>query len=253
MKKNLVHVCAALASIVSLVKLLPAQEYPRLSAAVAASATDATSVLPNGTAEMSGKMYGGEGSLKWRTLSLRVAYSQGSLGIGASSPGSTSGDPHQGGVVGTLLDGLFGGTGSSSLADLNIVDAHALLGWNPFGGLEIGGGLQGRAFYTDDESERLLLWVGRARYEAPVVPEYVSAFLEGWHSFSGTATEPQSSVSGRGGVAGIAFQYGRLRATMSYSIDRAKYSGSSRVETIEGLGLGVGVALGSRDNESFPR
>ncbi len=221
-----------------------AQEYPRLSAAAAGTSVNATSVLSNGTAEMQGTLYGGEGQVSWKGLSLRLGYSQGTLGIGASAPGSSSGNPADGGVVGSLLQGLFGGGGGAATPfDLQMVDGHALVGWHAVAGLALEAGLQGRARFNDDESERILLWVVRGRYEVPIIAPQVRGYVDGWSSLAGSATAPQRSVNGHGASAGVIAQLGPVLARLSYGIDVARYGDGVRRETLQGLGIGIGYVV----------
>ncbi len=225
----------------TIVQLSAAQDYPTFSAGAVATTVNTMSVVPNGSARMDGKLYGGEGLVTWRFLSLRASYAQGKLGIGSSVPGGT-GDPADGGIVGLLLGGVIGGAGGSEnpFFDLNIVDANATLGVIPISGLEIASGLKGRARYTDDESERLLLWIVRARYETPIISPQLRAYVEGWNSFAGSATAPDGSASGRGGSAGMIAGFGPVLARLSYGIDRERYGDDIRRETMDGLGIGIG-------------
>jgi hypothetical protein len=223
---------------------LAAQDSPRLRAAATGASVNATSNLSNGTAQLDGVLLGGEGMIAWRRITLRAGYAQGSLGFGDSRPGSTTGASTRDGIVGRMLAGILRPSPSTpSLSDLDLAEGFLTLGWNPLFGLEVGGGAQIRARIADEESERLLLAVVRARYEAPLVAERVRGFVEGWSSVAGRASNPDDDGRGFGGGAGMIVELGPLAIRVSYSVDEARYQTSPRRETFESLAIALGIGM----------
>ena len=121
-------------------------------AAVVASAARERIRFANASEELRGLIRGLEGGVEFGRLLLRMRYAEGSL------------RPR----------------GSDMKHD--IAESYLLVGMRVVGGLELGGGLQARAFTTSPGTERWMLWQLRARYEAPVVMQMVHAYAELWQS-----------------------------------------------------------------------
>jgi hypothetical protein len=166
------------------------------------------------------------------------------LGFDEWSFNAPSSDNSGGGVVGILLRGPFDSDEASAApVDLNMAEGLVSLGLNVIDGFELGAGVRGRARYTGSDSERILLLVAHARYEAPVISERVWAFVEGWNSLAGDASAPSGSASGKGGLVGVVAALGPLAVRLSFAADAARYANAARRDELQSFALGLGYNL----------
>lgn len=146
----------------------------------------------------------------------------------------------------------------------DLVESFVSVGTQVVGGLELGGGLQARAYVNGRGTERWLLWQLRARYEA-VMRSDIRAYAELWRSASGTVNavnilRPRSGEDGigfaanldgkpvskafrtaTGGEAGVVLQGSGWRPTVrvGYAIDAARLDAGGYRDSIESLTLAL--------------
>jgi hypothetical protein len=191
-----------------------AAQRPRIGATLYGSALEARSVLPGAGEALSGNAFGGEGRVLWRRLTVAVGYGQGSLDPDTAGP-----------------------------AARDYVEGYALLGGRVLSWLELRAGPHARAYVTPAGTQRWLFWELRARFDAPVVTDWIRGHAELWGVVSGSVNVAESFGSARGGTAGVTARLGGtpLWARLQYGIDEARLANGTRRETVEALTLALGV------------
>jgi len=121
-----------------------------------------------------------------------------------------------------------------------LVEAFAALRVHPIGALSIGGGPYGRAYVTDAEIRRWLLWQIRGRYEIPLVGPRLTGYAELWSGFGGGGAADAPDAA-RGGGAGVMLALGPLAARLGYAIDDIRLGAGGGHETLERITLAVGI------------
>jgi hypothetical protein len=170
-----------------------------------------------------------QGSLVSRTGLLR----EGSLGLGVS-------------VLG--LDVLYrqGTLSADGGADQHeLVDGQVLFGLRLGPWLTLEAGPHLRAYVTPAGTERWVLWEGQARVAARVLRPGGWVYLRVGRVL--TADIPGMSFDhGQGAAAGLELRLGStpLWGHVGYWVHRASASGALRVETVQGMSLGVALRRG---------
>jgi hypothetical protein len=185
----------------------------------------------------SGATFGGEGGITWQYISLRAAYAQGPLSA----------------------------RGNESLTH-DFVESHAGVGVRLLPGLELVGGIHGRAFVTTEGTQRWTFWQLRARYDTPLFTPMVRGYAELWRAASGDVDSPtirrndqdllgvirlrlgRASIadafqSAGGGAVGIVLRptNGPFALRLGYAIDETRLGAQDYRSTVEGLTLSVGL------------
>jgi hypothetical protein len=172
-----------------------------------------------GTDYFAGSVFLGEGRLVMRRLQLSVSYLQGTL------------NP----------DGAFG-------ASRNIVEGTVLLGVRPLDWLTLETGPHARAYTLPTSTERWVFWELRARAATAFVGSAVRGYAELWRTVSGDANVPEQFDHEQGGEVGMILRlsHSPLLARVAYRIDHAVLhavsGGGQRLETVDGVVVGVGLA-----------
>jgi hypothetical protein len=167
--------------------------------------------LPTGTVQLSGPLFGGHGTLSAGRLQLDVDYLQGKVNDG---PGAPSRD---------------------------VVEGRASLGFRPISWLALKAGPHARAYVFAGGTQRWLFWEVRARAEGIFIGSTVGGYAELWRAVSADVSVPESFDNAQGGEAGMIVRLERmpLAARIAYRIEHAALGGGSRVETVEGVVVGV--------------
>lgn len=186
---------------------------PTLGASVVAARL--RSQLPAGTDRLSGAAFAGEGSLSLGRFVLSVGYLQGQV--------------------------ARGGAGTSAR---DLIEGRALLGVRPVPWLMVGGGPRGRAYVLPSGTQRWLFWELRARAEARFIGSAANGYVELWRAISADVNVPERFDHGQGGEAGLILRLARapLEARVGYRIDHAVLGGGSRLETVDAVVVGLGLA-----------
>ncbi|HEU5261104.1 MAG TPA: hypothetical protein VFU41_06725 [Gemmatimonadales bacterium] len=170
--------------------------------------------LPGTTRAWSGAAFGGEGSLGLGRVRLTANYSQGTL------------NPD-------------GGTEPSR----DVVEGSAMLSVRLLRGLRLAGGPRARTYVFAGGTQRWLFWELRARAEGMFIGSAVSGHAELWRAVSTDVNVLERLDHAQGGEAGMTVHLSRLvDARLAYRIDHAVLGGGSRVETVDGLVVGMGLA-----------
>lgn len=170
--------------------------------------------LPGNTRAWSGAAFGGEGSLGTGRVFLSAGYRQGTL------------NP----------DG-----GTEPARDL--VEGSVMLGVRLLKELTLAGGPYARTYVFAGGTQRWLFWELRARAEGTFIGSTVRGHAELWRALSTDVNVLEPLGHAQGGEAGMTVRVSRLvEARLAYRIDHAVLGGGSRVETVDGLVVGVGLA-----------
>ena len=173
------------------------------------------SEMPAGTDQFTGTTLGGEGGLSFGPLVLRFDYAQGIV-----SP--------------------VGGTAAAR----DLIEGGVRIGVRPIRWLTLSGGPHARAYVFEGRSLRWVFWEVRGRTEAAFIGSAVTGYLEAWRAVSADVNVPEAFDHADGGEAGIVLQLSRvpLQARLAYRIDHAVLGGGSRLETVEGVVVGLSLA-----------
>jgi hypothetical protein len=173
-------------------------------------------IEPDGEVRMRGPVAGGEGALAWGPMVLRAGYAEGWLD---AAPGIAW--------------------------ERNFVEGYASLGVMPVRGLEIAVGPRARSLSVDGASRPAWFGEMRVRYEAPIIPSYLGATIEGYGSVLGETSEREPLSTMHGGALGVAIRPtgGRLMLHFSYGLDEARYDVGPLRRTVDVLSLRFGYGL----------
>lgn len=136
---------------------------------------------------------------------------------------------------------LVADTGSASARDL--VEGSVQLVVRPTVWLALGGGPHIRAYVTPGGTERWVLWEARARFEGALVSRLVWTDLELWRALAADVNIGSGSRTAQGGEVRLTVRLPQapVWARLSYRIDQAKNGGGAGIETLEGIGVSLGV------------
>jgi hypothetical protein len=168
-----------------------------------------------GTDYLSGPAFLGQGTLAMRRLQLTVTYMQGTVN----------------------QDGPLG-------ASRNLVEGTVQLGFRPLDWLTLETGPHARAYSSTGATERWVFWELRARAETAFVGSAVRGYAELWRVVAASVNVPESFGHGQGGEVGMILRLARapLAARVGYRIDHAVLGGGTRLETVDGVVVGVGLS-----------
>src|SRR5207249_4858592 len=155
-----------------------------------------------------------QGALAIRRLKLTVSYLQGTL------------DP----------DGALG-------ASRPMVHGTGLFGVRALDWRTLQTGPHARAYTLTGGTERWLFWELRARAATAFVGSAVRGYAELWRAVAADVNVPESFDHAQGGEAGMIVRLARapLEGRIGYRIDHAVLGGGTRLETVDGVVIGVGV------------
>ena len=162
-----------------------------------------------------GSAFLGQGALSIGRLRLTMSYLQGTL------------DP----------DGALG-------AARPLVEGTVLLGVRVLDWLTLETGPHARAYTLTAGTERWLFWELRARASSAFVGSAVRGYAELWRAVAADANVPEPFDHAQGGEAGMIVRLARapFEGRLGYRIDHAVLGGGSRLETVDGVVIGVGLA-----------
>jgi hypothetical protein len=162
-----------------------------------------------------GSAFLGQGALSIGRLRLTVSYLQGTL------------DP----------DGTLG-------ASRPLVEGTVLLGVRALDWLTLETGPHARAYTLTAGTERWLFWELRARASSAFVGSAVRGYAELWRVVAADVNVPESFDHGQGGEAGMIVRLARapLEGRVGYRIDHAVLGGGTRLETVDGVVIGIGLS-----------
>jgi hypothetical protein len=142
-----------------------------------------------------------------------------------------------------MLTGLIAPTAGRASRDL--IEGAVLLGLRPTGWLTLAVGPHARAYApTGGNTERWSFWELRARAATAFVGSAVRGYVELWRALSANANVPEPFDHAQGGEAGMLLRLARapVEARLGYRIDHAVLGGGSRLETVDGLVIGLGLS-----------
>jgi hypothetical protein len=187
--------------------------HPAVGASVVA--VRVRSAVPAGIDVSSGAALGEEGTLSFGRWLLDVRYLQGRL------------DP-----------------GSPNASARDLVEGRVRLGFHLLPWLTLGGGRSGRAYVLASGIQRWLWWELRARAEATFIGSAATGYAELWRAVSTEVNVPERFDHAQGGEAGIVLRLSRLpfEAQVAYRIDHAVLGRGTRLETVDGVVVGLRLA-----------
>ncbi len=194
---------------------LPAQVTRHVAAGLGATQMRLRSTAAgSGTEALSGVAVGGGGQLSAGLAALEASY---------------------------LQARLTADTGTASARDL--VEGSVRLVVRPTRWLALEGGPHIRAYAAPGGTERWVLWEARARVEGALVSRMVWTDLALWRALAAEANVGQGTRTAQGGEVRLTVRLPQapVWARLSYRIDQAKTGGGERVETLEGIGVSLGV------------
>jgi len=164
--------------------------------------------------QFSGAAFGAEGTVSLGRVQLGLSYLQGRL------------DPD---------------TGSAPARDL--VEGAVLLGVRPVEWLTLSAGPHARAYAANGQTQRWVYWELRMRAAKPFIGTAVRGYAELWRAVAADANVPEPFDHAQGGEAGMIVRFARapFEARVAYRIDHAVLGGGSRLETVDGVVIGVGL------------
>ena len=172
------------------------------------------SVVPTGTDRFSGAAFLGAGALALGRVQLAASYLQGTL------------NPEGSGVPRDLVEGTV------------------MLGVRPLAWLTLEAGPHARAYGLPGGTQRWLFWELRARAASAFVGSAVRGYAELWRAVAADANVPEPFDHAQGGEAGMIVRLARapLEGRVAYRIDHAVLGGGTRLETVDGVVIGVGLS-----------
>jgi len=193
---------------------LPGQTFHTAGAASVVTARVRTEQL-GGAAQFSGAAFGAGGTLSLGRFQLGLSYLQGRL------------DPD---------------TGSAHARDL--IEGTVLVGFRPVEWLTLSVGPHARAYAASGQTQRWLFWELRVRAAKPFIGSTVQGYAELWRAVAADANVPEPFDHAQGGEAGMIVRLARapFEGRLGYRIDHAVLGGGSRLETVDGVVIGVGLA-----------
>jgi len=136
-----------------------------------------------------------------------------------------------------------GTTDSAGTTSRAVVEGRALLGFRPRPWLELRAGVHARSYAVTGGTLRWLFWELRARGEAPFIGTAATGYGELWRALVADVNIPERFDHAQGGEAGMVLRLARapLQARIGYRIDHLAFGGGTRLETVDGVVIGVGV------------
>ena len=169
-----------------------------------------------GVDQLTGTVVGGQGDVALGRLELALGYVQGKIGPeGASAPGQ------------------------------DLVEGVALLGVRPAPWLRLAVGPHARSYTLTGGTElRWVFWELRARVSGAFVGSAGRGYVELWRALSASVNAPEPFDHAQGGEAGMVVHltHAPLELRLGYRIDHAVLGGGTRLETVDGVVIGVGLS-----------
>jgi hypothetical protein len=183
---------------------------------VPAAGLSIVSARVRGADQLTGTVLGGQAAVALGRFDLAVGYVQGKVGReGASARGQ------------------------------DLVEGVALLGVRPAPWLSVAAGPHARSYTLTGGSQlRWLFWEVRARVSGAFVGSAGRGYVELWRALSASVNAPESFDHAQGGEAGMVVHLARapLELRLGYRIDHAVLGGGTRLETVDAVVIGVGLA-----------
>jgi len=183
---------------------------------VPAAGLSIVSTRVRGVDQLTGTVVGGQGDVALGRLELALGYVQGKIGPeGASAPGQ------------------------------DLVEGVALLGVRPAPWLRLAVGPHARSYTLSGGTElRWVFWELRARVSGAFVGSAGRGYVELWRAVSASVNAPEPFDHAQGGEAGMVVHLARapLELRLGYRIDHAVLGGGTRLETVDGVVIGVGLS-----------
>lgn len=173
------------------------------------------SQVPAGIDQFTGSAFLGQGTLAMGRVELSVSYLQGTL-------------THDGGTA----------------AARDLVEGTVRLGVRALDWLTLETGPHARAYTLAASTQRWLFWELRARAATAFVGSAAQGYAELWRAVSADANVPEPFDHAQGGEVGMVLRLARapLAVRVGYRIDHAVLGGGTRLETVDGVVIGVGLA-----------
>src|SRR2546426_805252 len=173
------------------------------------------SAVPAGIDQFTGSAFLGQGALALGRVELSASYLQGTI------------NPD-------------GGTATAR----DLVEGTVLVGVHALDWLTIETGPHARAYTLAGSTQRWLFWELRARAATAFVGSAAQGYAELWRAIAADANVPEPFDHAQGGEVGMILRLARspLAARVGYRIDHAVLGGGTRLETVDGVVIGVGVA-----------
>ncbi len=177
--------------------------------------TRVQSQVPAGAEDFAGNVFLGQGAVGLGRLQLSVSYLQGTLN----------------------RDGAFG-------ASRDLVEGTVMLGARPLTWLTLETGPHARAYTLTAGTQRWLFWELRARAASAFVGSAVQGYAELWRAIAADANVPEPFDHAQGGEVGMVLRLARspLEGRVGYRIDHAVLGGGTRLETVDGVVIGIGLS-----------
>jgi hypothetical protein len=148
----------------------------------------------------------------------------------------------------SYLQGSLDPTGVTAGTSRDLVEGTVQLGVRPADWLTLEGGPHVRAYGLTGSTQRWLFWELRARAGSAFVGSAVRGYAELWRAVSADANVPEQFDHEQGGEVGMILRlsHSPVQARVAYRIDHtvlhAVSGGGQRLETVDGVVVGVGLA-----------
>jgi hypothetical protein len=193
---------------------LPGQALQAVGSASIVS-TRVRSQLPAQIDQFTGSAFLGEGALSMGRLRLSASYLQGTI------------NPD-------------GGTATAR----DLVEGTVLVGVRALDWLTMEAGPHARAYSLVGSTQRWLFWELRARAATAFVGSAAQGYAELWRAVAANANVPEPFDHAQGGEVGMILRLARapVAARLGYRIDHAVLGGGTRLETVDGVVIGLGLS-----------
>ncbi len=202
---------ACIVALVGVIALLTPRSATTQTFEVGATAMSLRLTRESGTtATATGAAFGIEGRVRVQSVSLILRYHQGHL------------------------------TGDSPLIDQDFVEGEAFVVVQPARWISFGVGPHVRAYVEPSGTERWLMWEGRLRLGAALLPA-VTGYLEGWRVLGADLNVAEALDSGYGLDGGLEIRLSGAPVgfLLRYRTEHAELGGGTRRETVEQIALGI--------------
>ncbi len=147
------------------------------------------------------------------------------------------------GPAGLAVGYLEGSLDETGGASTDFVEGHAFFTLRPLRWAALGFGPHVRSFIEPGGTQRWLLWEAHVQAATELLGPTIEAYAEGWVVVSAEVEVSEPFDGGRGLEGGLRVAVGRLPVALRlrYRLERLELGGGTRRETVEQVGLAVGI------------
>lgn len=128
----------------------------------------------------------------------------------------------------------------------DVIAGEVMFGLRPVRWFTFSAGPLITSYLTPEGTRRTVAWHGRVRLEAILLVRGLRSYMDLWRVMSADANTVQLVDGGYGGEAGLRVRFPGTPVALgaSYRVERTDFGGGLWLETVEHVGLSLGVAFG---------